>query len=445
MPAKQLDTSITDTKARRFLADSEERATLWCDRITGFHLMKLRKGGSWRYRYQDATGKRRVATVGKYPSMKPQQAAERAQDWRNDGVDVLADKERTRREAEQAAALARHRTLRNYLEGPYLRHQDRKKTGHETLAIIRHNFADLLDRDMESLTRSDIQEWQHRREAEGRAHATLKRAFGALKTMLRHATRQDPPLLKESPIERVTLDDPTDRERAQQLSVSRAAARRLLTDDEIQRLHEGLAAFGEEIRQQRRNSRKHGKHYLPDLDAVAHPHWFIPFAYSAMYTGMRPGDLYSLTWQELNIPFGRLVKVPEKTRHHPAPARITMDLPDELVSIMREWWEQHDKPDDGLVFPSAVTGYKMDKKAHSKAWRRVKALGGLDDGLTFYALRHHFISTLVAAGVPLLTVARLVGHKSASMIETHYGHLCPAAAKDALDVFSKRVARRQTA
>ncbi|MEX0732784.1 MAG: hypothetical protein WED00_00670 [Aquisalimonadaceae bacterium] len=43
MPAKQLDTSITDTRPRQFLAQADERDTLWCDRITGFHLIKLMK------------------------------------------------------------------------------------------------------------------------------------------------------------------------------------------------------------------------------------------------------------------------------------------------------------------------------------------------------------------------------------------------------------------
>lgn len=441
--AQKIDTSITDTRARSFLKDADERESLWCDRITGLHLLKTKTGGSWRYRYQDARGKRRVATVGRYPAMKPQQAAERALEWRNDDVDVLADKERKRREAEQEAAQAKHRTVRRYLEGPYKRHQDRKKTGGETLAMIRRNFPEFLDRDMASLSRSDVMEWQARREAEGRAHATLQRAFGALKTMLRHAARQDPPLIEANPLERVTLERPTDDERAASLSAKRSAARRLLTPDEVQGLHDGLAAFAEEVRAQRRSSRAHGKPELSDLDAVAFPHWFIPYCYCALYTGMRPGDLYSLTWLEANPTFGRINKVPEKTRHHPDPSRVVMDMTPELKDVMQAWWKQQGEPADGLVFPSPITGTRMDKKAHGKAWRRVKRLGGLPEELTFYSLRHHLISALVSAGVPLLTVAHMAGHKSASMVESHYGHLCPTAAADALAAFSRTVAKRE--
>jgi len=440
MPAKSLDTSITDAAARTFLAAADDRATLWCEKIPGLHLLKLKRGGAWRYRYTDRTGKRRVATIGSYPAKKPQQAAEDAREWRNAGADPLRAKERQRTEAIQAKELAKHRTLEKYLRGPYTRHQDRKKSGGETLAIIKHNFAGWMDRDMATLTRADVKAWQQTREAEGRAHATLQRAFGALKTMLRHATRQDPPVLEANPLESVTLERPTDRARAEELSAERAAARRLLTADEIQGLHAGLSAFSKELRRQRRNSRAHGRGYLPDLDSVTYPHWAIPFTYAALYSGLRPGDLYSLTWQELNVTFGRLAKVPEKTRHHPDPARIVMTLPPDFLEIVRAWWEQNGKPESGLVFPSPETGRRMDKKAHGRAWTRIKKLGGLPDGLTFYSLRHHFISALVAGGVPLLTVAQLSGHKSASMIERHYGHLCPRTAAEALAAFSATVA-----
>ena len=445
MPAKALDTSITDAAARAFLAASDERATLWCEKISGLHLLKLKRGGSWRYRYTDRTGRRRVATIGGYPAKKPQEAAEDARQWRIKDADPLHEKKTQRSAAIQAEELAKQRTLDKYLRGTYTRHQDRKKSGGETLATIKHNFAGWMDRDMATLTRADVTEWQQKREEAGRAHATLQRAFGALKTMLRHATRQDPPVLETNPLEGVTLERPTDKARAEELSAERAAARRLLTADEIQGLHTGLSAFAEELRRQRRNSRQHGKPDLPNLDTVAYPHWSIPFTYTALYTGLRPGDLYSLTWQELNVAFGRLMKVPEKTRHHPDPARIVMTLPPDLLAIVRAWWEQHGKPESGLVFPSPETGRRMDKKAHGRPWVRIKKLGGLPQDLAFYSLRHHFISALVAAGVPLLTVAQLAGHKSASMIERHYGHLCPRTAADALAVFGASVAPRKEA
>ena len=439
----KLDTSITDKTADSFLKSADDRATLWCEKISGLHLLKTKTGGSWRYRYSDPTGKRRTATVGRYPSMKPQQAAERASAWRNDDVDVLAEKEKADVQAIADQQRAKHRTLRAYLDGPYTRYQDRRRAGEGTLAILRSNFEDLLDRDLASLTRADIETWQSAKEKKGRAHSTLKRAYGALRTMLRQAIVDG--ILDENPLQYVSLEKPLDNDRSKELRKRREATRRPLKKEEIAAFHSGLDAFAEEIRQGRRNSRKHGKPHLADLDAVNYPHWFIPFAKLSLYTGLRPGDLFSLTWNnELNPNFGRLTKTPEKTKHHgdDKAARVEMDLPPDALVVVKAWWTQCGKPDSGLVFPSPVTDKRMDKNAHDKPWRRVKKVSGLPADLTLYALRHHFISSLVARGVPLFAVARLAGHKSVAMIENHYGHLCPDAAKDILRQYGASVSEQ---
>src|SRR5690606_34113486 len=111
-------------------------------------------------------------------------------------------------------------------------------------------------------------------------------------------------------------------------------------------------------------------------------------------TGLRPGDIYTLTWQELNIRFGRLTKICEKTSHaarrEKKPAVVDMKLNPTIKDIMAGWHRDQGCPDDGLVFPSPVTGGEMDGQAHRKPWNSVKELGGIDTGLNFYALRHHF-------------------------------------------------------
>lgn len=439
----KLDTSITDKTADSFLKSAGDRATLWCEKISGLHLLKTKTGGSWRYRYTDLTGKRKTATVGRYPAMKPQQAAEKARDWRNDDIDVLAEKEKAKAQALADQQRAEHRTLKAYLDGPYTRYQARRRSGDATLAILRSNFEDLLDRDMATLTRADISAWQSEKEKKGRAHSTLKRAYGALRTMLKQAIVDG--ILDENPLQYVSLEKPLNSERSAELRKRREETRRLLTKDELAAFHSGLDAFAEEIRQGRRNSRKHGKPHLPDLDNVAFPHWFIPFAKLSLYTGLRPGDLFSLTWNnELNPTFGRLTKTPEKTKHHgdDKAARVEMDLPPQALEVVKAWWTQNGKPESGLVFPSPVTGKRMDKNAHDKPWRRVKKVAGLPADLTLYALRHHFISSLVAAGVPLFAVAKLAGHKSVAMIENHYGHQCPDASKEFLRQYGESVAEQ---
>ena len=297
---------------------------------------------------------------------------------------------------------------------------------------------------MATLSARDIHSWQDRRESEGKAHVTIAREYSALKTMLNAATRTDPPVLESNPLASVKLQQEVDSDRSKKLSEARHAARRLLTDDEIQRLHMGLDRFADEIRAQRRSSRAHGKPDLTDLDAVDFPHWFIPFTLTALYTGMRPGDLYTLTWQEANINFKRITKTPEKPS-------ITRNQRRSFWIWPRRYWTRSSVGTDnrasrrpGWCSSQPITGGQMDKYAHRRAWRRVKELAGLPDDLAFYSLRHHFASTMVAAGVPLLTVARLLGQKSTSMLERHYGHLAPSSAADALNALARSVERKRT-
>lgn len=437
-------TTITLAKASDFLKQAEEREALSCKNLTGFHLLKLSTGGVWRWRYTDPTGKRRVATVGKFANLKPEAAAEIVHGWIVSGTDPLSEKSGKRISAQKAVLDMERRTLRHYLENYYKPHMERSWKPANALGNygrIAGHFAELLDRDMATIDRADIDDWQRRTEKKGRAYTTVRRTYGALKTLLRRAVQDG--VLDSDPLANHKLLEPTLKDQASTKTDPNRGERRLLTDGEIQAIHTGLELFAEEIRQQRRNSRKHGKPHLADLDKVNYPHWFIPFCQLALHTGLRPGDLYSLTWQELNIPFGRLTKVCEKTSHaarrERKPAVVDMKLNPAIQAIMKRWHRDMGEPATGLVFPSPITNRQLDKTAHKKPWNHVKTLGGLPGKLTFYSMRHHFISALLAAGVPIFTVARLAGHKGVEMILEHYGHLCPDQATEALDIVAKSV------
>lgn len=427
-------TSLTDTEIRAFLRSAALHAEMGCTIQLGLLLHKTTKGGSWRYRYRDAKGERRMKTVGTYPAMKAPQAAWLVQTFRHNAVDPLERAKKARHQAVEAEKDARRRTVGFYLENAYTHVQARKKTGMHELQRIREHFRDLLGRDMLEIRKTDIERWQKRAEAAGLKHATLRRIYGSLKTMVRHAHKSG--VLATHPLQDVGLLPPTHVEKNAQLNVDHQATRRMLTEAERIGLLNGLTRWDQLLRAQRRNSRAHGKARLPDLDQVEFAHWFIPFCHLALHTGMRTGDLYSVTWRQLNVETARLQKFPEKTLHHADPIRLDLPLNAVILDIMRRWWNQCGNPAEGLVFP-ATDGTFLSKTAHNKPWVSVKRLGGLPGDLVFYALRHNFISTMLHLGVPIFEVARLVGHKSALMIERNYGHLCPAAAASSMQAFGQ--------
>jgi len=56
----------------------------------------------------------------------------------------------------------------------------------------------------------------------------------------------------------------------------------------------------------------------------------------------------------------------------------------------------------------------------------------VDPPIGFHGLRHTWASLAVMAGVPLLVVAKNLGHSDTRMVEKHYGHLAPSYIADAI-------------
>jgi integrase len=52
--------------------------------------------------------------------------------------------------------------------------------------------------------------------------------------------------------------------------------------------------------------------------------------------------------------------------------------------------------------------------------------------ITFHGLRHTWASLAVMSGMPLMVVARNLGHSDTRMVERHYGHLAPSFIADAI-------------
>ena len=51
---------------------------------------------------------------------------------------------------------------------------------------------------------------------------------------------------------------------------------------------------------------------------------------------------------------------------------------------------------------------------------------GIDPPANFHSLRHTYASLLVMADVPLVVVAKNLGHADTRMCEKHYMHLAPS-------------------
>jgi integrase len=111
-------------------------------------------------------------------------------------------------------------------------------------------------------------------------------------------------------------------------------------------------------------------------------------------------------------------------------SRRTLELPDQAAKALKEHrtrqieerlaagplWHEH-----GLVFISQ-TGQPLDDANVRRAFRSITRRAKLGTNWTPRELRHSFVSIMSDNGVPIETIADLVGHASTSVTETVYRH-----------------------
>jgi integrase len=119
----------------------------------------------------------------------------------------------------------------------------------------------------------------------------------------------------------------------------------------------------------------------------------------ALNTGLRSGDIYRLTWREVDLEQRRLNVIPRKTAKP-----LELPLNNDALSVLAARQGRQRGP---YVFPNPDTGgpFLNLKTGLNGALRRA----GLS-GITWHTLRHTFASRLTLSGADLVTIKDLMGH-----------------------------------
>ncbi len=130
----------------------------------------------------------------------------------------------------------------------------------------------------------------------------------------------------------------------------------------------------------------------------------------AINTGMRKGEIFNLKWHDVDWTNG-LVHVLHTKNHEKREIPINESVRNILVRVKKN-------PESPFVFSSFNGKAFIDiKKSFSTALNKSEIVD-----FRFHDLRHTFASHLVMAGVDLLTVKELLGHKTMAMT-LRYAHL----------------------
>ena len=159
----------------------------------------------------------------------------------------------------------------------------------------------------------------------------------------------------------------------------------------------------------------------------------------ALATGMRRGELLALRWKNIDLDGGKLrieqsleqTKAglrfkPPKSKH----GRRTITIPPAVVADLRAHWKATQEQrltlgigrstSTDLVF-TMWDGAPRKPNALTNDWLRASMVTGRR--INLHALRHTHASSLIAAGVDILTISRRLGHANPKITLDVYGHL----------------------
>jgi integrase len=156
----------------------------------------------------------------------------------------------------------------------------------------------------------------------------------------------------------------------------------------------------------------------------AAPSDFRKLVQAALVTGCRYGELGRLVVSDFNPDAGT---VAVRTSKSGKPRHVVLTT--EGVGLFRSL--AAGKPGDALLLTRA-NGAPWKMSDQFRPMGTACANAKITPPVGFHALRHTWASLSVMAGVPLMVVARNLGHADTKMTEAHYGHLSPSYIADAI-------------
>ncbi len=183
---------------------------------------------------------------------------------------------------------------------------------------------------------------------------------------------------------------------------------RFLSAEEIARLHRTLDRLVEE-----RPSRR------PQADVIC----------LLLLTGCRKSEILTLRWSEVDGDVLRLVEAKTGPR--------TVWLSEAAQAVIARQPRTH----SAFVFPSPKDPARPQSR-NLGLWRRARREAGIED-VRLHDLRHTVASQAVARGVPLSTVARMLGHTQPVMT-LRYAHVGDHEVEDAAERVGSIIAAAMT-
>ena len=250
----------------------------------------------------------------------------------------------------------------------------------------------LGDLPLASIRPTHLRQLVAKRTAEGKAPATVRKAYQRATLVLKQAVLDDK--IARTPARGVKL--PSLRESQSEI--------RVLSHDEVAQLHEAI-----------------------------HPRYRVAVSLGA-YAGLRAGEVFGLQVSNLDLLRRRLAVEttltnlngsvslgPPKTKASRRSISISQSLVDELAARLAEFGTG---PED-VVLSSPRGSWVRASSWRQRFWNPAVEAAGLQRPLRFHDLRHTHASWLIAKGAHAKAIQERLGHSSITVTMDTYGHLMP--------------------
>ena len=167
---------------------------------------------------------------------------------------------------------------------------------------------------------------------------------------------------------------------------------------------------------------------LNALLAVAAPHIVRVIVLGAQ-CGVRvgPSELFRLTWGDVDFT-RRILRVHGARKNPHAPWR-EVPIRESLAPLFEAWHRE----DAAKGIPYLVSHKGRPVQKIKTAWEAALRRAGITRRIRPYDLRHAFATELIAGGVDIGTVAKLMGHSSPAMLLTHYQYVMDGQKRAAVE------------
>jgi integrase len=157
---------------------------------------------------------------------------------------------------------------------------------------------------------------------------------------------------------------------------------------------------------------------------------YSPVLRTAIYTGLRLGELLGLQWTDVDFETGVLhvrrqwTLTGELTEPKTKKGVRRVPLGDDMVAYLRRQKLASKYSTEGdFVFASKAGTPLSHRNVQARGFEAARDKAELPDTLTFHSMRHAFASLAAHRGVPVSVLSQVMGHADVGITQRVYMHL----------------------